>query len=76
MLGAGQLRLAADATNLDGVGVDVGQPTVDDGVACGGAGNQHSLGLAPFVPCEESKQHPAGVCKASAMSFMNIISLI
>ena len=29
-----------------------------------------------LVPCEESKQHPAGVSKASAISFMNIISLI
>ena len=39
VLGAGQLRLAADATDLDGAGADVGQPTVDDGVPCEGAGD-------------------------------------
>ena len=39
VLGVGQLRPAADATNLGGVGAGVGQPTVDDGVPCGGAGD-------------------------------------
>ena len=39
MLEVGQLRPASDATDLDGVVADVGQPTVDDGVPCGGAGD-------------------------------------
>ena len=39
VLEAGHLRPTADATDLDEVGVDVGQPTVDDGVPCGGAGD-------------------------------------
>ena len=39
VLGAGQLRPAAEATDLDGVGADVGQPNVDDGVPCGSEGN-------------------------------------
>ena len=34
---AGQPHQAADATDLDGVGADTGQPTVDDGIAWGGA---------------------------------------
>ena len=36
-LGVGQLHRAADATDLDGIGAVTGQPTVDDGVAWGGA---------------------------------------
>ena len=32
-----QLHRAADATDLDGIGAGTGQPTVDDGVAWGGA---------------------------------------
>ena len=76
VLGVGQLHRAADTTDLGGVGAGAEQSTVDDGVACGGVGNLHSLGLAPLVPCEESKQHPAGVCKAPAMPFVNIISLL
>ena len=36
-LGVGQLHRAADATDLDGIGAGTGQPTVDDGVAWGGA---------------------------------------
>ena len=76
VLGVGQLHRVADTTDLGGVGAGAGQSAVDDGVACGGVGNLHSLGLAPLVPCEEPKEHPAGVCKAAAMSFANIISLI
>ena len=38
-LGAGRARQVADATDLDGVGAGVGQPTVDDGVPCGRAGD-------------------------------------
>ena len=37
VLGAGRARQAADATDLDGIGAGTGQPTVDDGVAWGGA---------------------------------------
>ena len=36
-LGVRQLPRAADATDLDVVGAGTGQPTVDDGVAWGGA---------------------------------------
>ena len=38
-LGVGQLHRATDAADLDGVGAGVGQPTVDDGVPCGDAGD-------------------------------------
>ena len=76
MLGVRRLHQDASATDLDGVGVGLPWPIVDDGVSHGGACSYGSLGFASFVPYEESRKHPVGACKGSVMYFVDIILIM
>ena len=74
--GAGLLRQAAGAADLDGAGAGPSRPTVDDGVGHGGMRSLGSLGFASFFPYEESRKHPMGACKGSAMYLVDVILIM
>ena len=76
MLEARQPPQAAGVTDLDGVGAGSSWPTIDDGVGRGGTCSQGSLGFASFVSCEEPRKYPVGACKASVVSFVDIILIV
>ena len=62
--------------DLDEVGAGAWWLTVDDGASHGGTCSQGSLGFASFVSCEESRKYPVGACKASVVSFVDIILIM